>query len=194
MPERLFKWYQRKRVVNVNANIALAGLIAMALTLIPVRLSRYVLDGDTTMDKLLITLIAGVSDVILDVGLYYLLHWVANHWRPMKPKTELEKRHYEASKPAFIKDATIIQIERAILSPLFYGVALGGKFLLLHYGVEREWALVYGFVAGLILTRTIHTVWGLWSGRFKDHEQREPVGQAGDGAGLSDEKPMRNAS
>ena len=52
MPERLFKLYQRKRIVNINVNIVFAGLLAMGLTLIPVHLTRrFGIDAEIAITK-----------------------------------------------------------------------------------------------------------------------------------------------
>ncbi len=163
MLERMFRFYQRHRIVNINLNVIAGGLLAVGLTLIPVTLSRRF----ENLSNLHITLIAGVSDAIFDVLIYYALHWVANHWRPLRPKTRAEVAERRAKKPSFFRDATLVQFERALLSPVYYVVALGLKFTLLQRGMEREWALVVAFVSGIFVTRVLHTIWGLSTGRFR---------------------------
>lgn len=162
MPVRLLNVYRRHRVVNINANIIAAGLLAIAAAKIPVMLLGRLIGPE---NKLLITLAAGVTDVVFDVLIYYGLHWLANHWRPLRKHradgTEIEAR-------PFFKDATLIQFERALLSPLYYGAAMGLMWWLQHRGVEPSWAFVLGFVGGLVITRVVHTTWGLRNGRFRD--------------------------
>lgn len=165
MHERLFKLYQRRRVINVNVNVTVAGLLAITLTLIPVHLTRHL----DIQSPIAITVIAGVCDIFFDVMIFYALHWIANHWKPFKPRSEAEQRHHDAKPPPFIRDATLLQFERALLSPVYYVVALSAKYGLLKLGWEREWALVVGFIIGIVVTRVAHTAWGLRSGTFRDN-------------------------
>ena len=171
MPDRLFRLYQRRRIVNINVNIFVAGMLSVFLALIPVYLSRYFIDGDTTFDRILITVIAGVADVIFDVSIYYGLHWVANHWRPFgaRDTDEAKKLEAHATESRFVREATLVQLERLVLSPLYYGLALGGKFFLLEHGFAREAAFVIAFAVAIVLTRIAHTIWGVKSGRMRDN-------------------------
>jgi hypothetical protein len=161
VPERLFRLYQRKRIVNVNFNVVAAGLLALALTLIPVSLTRQFTDN-----RAYIVGVTGVADIIFDVLLYYALHWVANHWRPLKPKSIKDKLHHDKKPPPFFLDATLIQVERALLSPVYYIVSLGILWVLLGMGVHREWGAVIGFCCGLLITRVLHTAYALITGKW----------------------------
>ncbi len=170
MPERLFRLYQRKRIVNINANIVASGLLALLPTALIVHLTEVQWpDAPGWMFPVL----AVAADIFFDVTLYFGFHWIANHWRPFKGRTEDERRALEAKAPPFLVDATLVQIERAILSPLYYLTAAGLMKLLQLGGTRPGWAVLLAFPAGLILTRVIHTIWGLRSGRFLDHEERE---------------------
>ena len=102
--------------------------------------------------------------MVADVLLYYGLHWLANHWTPASRRPKVRR-----SKRAFFKDASLIQFERAILSPLYYLVAGGLMYLLQHQGIKPSWAFVLGFASGIIVTRIVHTIWGLRTGRFKNN-------------------------
>lgn len=139
-----------QRLINVNVNVVAAGLLAMLLTLIPVHLTRHITD-----DKLVIWGVTVGFDVVFDVAIYYALHWVANHKprrrRPLVPGvTEL----------SFLRDATLVQFERAMLAPVYYSVFSGVQLWALHT-MEREWAAVFGIVAALTATRILHTIWML---------------------------------
>ena len=160
MSGRLFHLYQRSRVFNINFNVVAAGLLAILIAKVPV---AFVSGWIGHEHKLLITLAAAGIDMFVDVLLYYGLHWVANHWRPPSRRPKVRK-----SKRAFFKDATLIQFERAILSPLYYVVAGGLMYLLQHQGIKPSWAFVWGFTSGIFVTRIVHTIWGLRSGRFKN--------------------------
>jgi hypothetical protein len=159
--EFLGRWYAR-RIVNVNVNVVVAGVLAMALTLIPVHLTRHV----GINSKLMIGLITLGFDVCFDVAIYYLLHWLANHWRAF-PWVKHRKPHPAGL--SFIRDASLVQFERALLGPVYYGVALGIQYATLHSlqnGADhRELATVVGLGGGLMVTRVIHTAWMLWTER-----------------------------
>lgn len=141
--------FYARRIVNVNVNIVLAGFVAMGLTLIPVHYSR-----DLGIEsKFAIVAIALGFDIFFDVAVYYALHWVANHWKAIRPAGARQPRL------SFFHDASLVQFERALLAPLYYGVKAGVMTLALHSGIEREWALVYGYCIGIATTRTLHTLW-----------------------------------
>ncbi|MBX3316258.1 MAG: hypothetical protein KF902_05280 [Phycisphaeraceae bacterium] len=159
MTGRLFKLYQQSRLFNINFNVVAAGLLAIAISKYPVFLVSEWIGPER---KFLITLAAAGIDVVADVVIYYGLHWLANHWRPASRRPRVRK-----SKRAFFKDATLVQFERAILSPLYYMVAGGLMYLLQHQGIKANWAFVFGFVSAIVVTRVVHTMWGLRTGRFK---------------------------
>lgn len=156
---RLGRYYGRQ-LVNINVNIVAAGLLTLALTMVPVYLTRHVGISDPRK----IAAVVVVSDVVFDVLIYYFLHWLANHW-PAMPWY----RPRDPAKPhlTFFRAATLVQFERAILSPVYYGVKVLVLYTLLKRGVEREAALVLGFACGLTVTRVLHTLWLVWSGRSK---------------------------
>ncbi len=77
----MYQWLKRqyaKRVVNINVNITIASLAAIAGTVVVVHFSRYlgVDDSHTT----LIVVITLVSDWLIDLFVAVTLHWLANHW------------------------------------------------------------------------------------------------------------------
>lgn len=167
MPGRLFRLYQRKRVININVNIAAAGLAAIAFGSAVLWLVERAFPEWPTYA---FTAVAFFADVIADVAMYFALHWAANHWRPVKGRTEKEQRALEANPPPFWKDASLVQFERAMLSPIFYLLSVGGMELLQQKAGWAPWlAMATGFSSGLLVTRILHTVWGLRTGRFRDH-------------------------
>lgn len=167
MPRRLFHYYQRTRIVNINANIIMAGLIAIALSKGVLHVVEALVPKGTAV---FFTGVAVVCDMVFNVVTYYALHWVANHWKPLKPRTRKDVRHHRKKPPPFFKDATLVQFERILLSPLYYLVAASLMYGLQKYAEIRPgWALAMAFPAGLVLTRCIHTWYGLKTGRFEDH-------------------------
>lgn len=162
-----------RRIVNINVNIILAGTLAMGLTLIPVYFSRRFTDHKAT-----IMAVTFISDVVFDVIIYYALHWVANHM----PKRK-EQPGGTVGALNFLKDASLVQFERALLAPVYYGVAASTQYLLLHPHqsgplasfirlftgqspdtpavFSREAATATALMFGIFSTRIVHTMWML---------------------------------
>lgn len=63
------------------------------------------------------------------------------------------------NKIGFVRDATTLQLQRLCLSPVFYGVAMGGQWLMLHWGCARELSVAVPFGIAILITRAMHTVW-----------------------------------
>lgn len=61
---------------------------------------------------------------------------------------------------SFVRDATMIQLQRLCLSPLFYLVAVGGHLVLMK---GLDWpaapAGIVAYVSAILLTRLLHTLW-----------------------------------
>lgn len=142
-----------RRVVNINVNIVVAGLLALALTIIPVSLTRLV----GIENELTIVAVTFVADLVFDVVIFYGLHWVANR----RAAILAAARHGGNAKFNFFKEATWVQFERALISPVLYLVALGTQYLLLVADVPRELATLIGFCCGIAVARAIHTAWML---------------------------------
>lgn len=155
-----------RRVVNVNVNILLAGALALGPTLWIVSLTR----DWGVHNALAITAITFVADVVFDVAIYYLLHWLANHL-PRRWGRVTSAAHAHLS---FVADATLVQAQRFVLAPILYVVALGTQYVLIHQGTSREWATLIGFGLGLLITRTIHTFWMLREARRAKDKRTSP--------------------
>ena len=162
MFERFFNTYQRRKIVNINVNVTVAGLLAIAVAKYPVHLVSEWIGPDR---KWLVVLLAAAIDGLADILIYYILHWVANHWRPLAKKGH-RRKHNAGS---FFKHATLVQFERYMLSPVFYVVAMGLMYVLAKYTEMRDsWAFVVGFTTAILTTRVVHTFIGLRTGTFKD--------------------------
>ena len=168
LQNRAFSLYQRRRVVNINVNIVASGMLAIVIAKAPVMfVGRWIPEDH----DLLFTLIATMIDGVIDVGLYYFFHWYSNHKLPLRrlgagrtgpiPPAVVRKR-------SFFKDASLVQFERVLLSPVYYGTAIGLTYTLAHNDVDRSWAFVIGFMTGMLLTRVLHTIIGLKTGTFRD--------------------------
>jgi hypothetical protein len=66
-------------------------------------------------------------------------------------------------KVGFVRDATRLQLQRLMLSPIFYGIAMGGEWMMLKWGMAREVSVIVPFGLAILVTRLLHTVWLLWS-------------------------------
>ncbi len=156
------KLYAR-RIVNVNVNIIVAGVLSLPVVLGVLKIGMLL--GLNDAHALVLPLVTFVADVTADVTIYYLLHWLANHspWR----KQMLEDVALAAARMNFFKDATIVQFERAVLSPLLYVIWFGTQWLIINLSDNpKEPTTVYlativGFVLAISVTRTLHTVWML---------------------------------
>ncbi|MDX2115206.1 MAG: hypothetical protein SFZ24_06225 [Planctomycetota bacterium] len=168
---RVLAWYDY-RIVNVNVNVLLAGVIALAITVgvmhalevskLLAQMSAWV-DGqglrlwgyELQASKLLVTGLTFVVDLVADVVVYYVLHWVANH----TPRRKRRRKTHAYADLSFMRDATLVQFERALLSPVLYVIALSLQNKLLHEGASVAWATGFGFAVGLVITRLLHTLW-----------------------------------
>ncbi len=167
----------RRRIVNVNVNIIVAGLLAMGVTVaamkglehidVPARLAKLVrmpwnFGPFTWTEKTVISILTLVIDLVADVLVYYVLHWLANH----VPKKAAKLGHLiDDLNPAyahltFVQDATMVQVERLVLSPLFYIIAVGGQQMILHADHSAvATSVAVPFTTAILITRCIHTVW-----------------------------------
>jgi hypothetical protein len=176
------KWLGRlygRRIVNVNCNVLLAGFLALVPTIWIVSLTREL--GIHNMFG--ITAVTLVCDIVFDVVIYFVLHWLANHL-PRRWGWVSSKAYQHLS---FVRDATLVQFERMVMAPVLYVVALGLQMFLMHTGVGREWATAWGFVVGLTITRTMHTVWMLRAERraWREHAAAAVLAAQGAPAGVA---------
>ena len=178
MPKRVFHFYQRKRVVNINVNVFVAGLLAIAVVKYPVALISGLIGHE---HKMLISGIAYAMDTLIDVSLYFGLHWIANHWRPVKQSGLVESLTTPGKSRTknFLVDVGRVQAERFALVPIFAFIAMGGMYALQHYSsVKPDWAFVIAFIVAMLVTRVIHTIWGYRSGTFRDHDRAHNAGDS----------------
>ena len=158
--EWLTRWYAR-RIVNVNINIIVAGLLAVGITVVVMTIvGRMGLDDrleakSGLSDKFIVGGLTFIVDLIADLAVYYALHWLANHM-PKRVHLPLNPAY---AKMTFLKDATRVQMQRACLSPLLYIIALGGQHALLHANFSIAASTAIPFCAGIAVTRVIHTIW-----------------------------------
>ncbi len=172
-------WLRRvydRRIVNVNVNVVLAGALALGFTVGVMHLGERAGIWDRLAEHIpsfsvgffgyrfdfkghtfAVTGVTLVVDLLADVAVYYALHWLANHM-PRKRECAPMPGYADLS---FMRDATLVQFERALLSPILYVVALGLQNTLLHQGFSLSAATAWGFTIGIACTRALHTLWML---------------------------------
>ena len=178
MPKRAFHFYQRKRVVNINVNVFVAGLLSIAIAKYPVMLISAMIGHE---HKLLISIVAYVIDTVIDVCLYFGLHWIANHWRPLKETHLVDKLTMPAESRTrnFLVDVGKVQAERFALVPIFALIAISGMWAIQHFAHSKpNWAFVIAFIIAMLITRVIHTIWGYRSGTFQDDDRKSKDGES----------------
>jgi hypothetical protein len=169
--------FYSRRIVNVNVNVVVAGVFALLITIGVMHLAvrwgliaklqgiapdfnfslggrRFELEGH----KFVISGLTFLVDLVADVLVYYGLHWLANHMPAQRLKGPTSLAYADLS---FMRDASLVQFERAIISPLLYLVALGLQNTMMHKGVSIEKATACGFVLGILVSRLVHTLWML---------------------------------
>ncbi len=169
MPKRVFKLYQRKRVININVNVFVAGLFSIAIAKYPVAVISGMIGHE---QKLLISVLAYAIDTVIDILIYFGLHWIANHWRPLKQSHLVDKvtTPAESRTRNFLLDVGKVQAERIALVPIFALIAISGMWALQHFAsTQPKWAFVIAFIVAMLITRIIHTIWGYKTGTFKDN-------------------------
>ncbi|GJQ30908.1 MAG: hypothetical protein HBSAPP03_27920 [Phycisphaerae bacterium] len=161
------------RIVNVNVNILLAGAIALGITVAVMHtleatglLARliasvgehhFVVRGyELHGEKFVVQGLTFIVDLVADVAVYYGLHWLANHM----PRKHVRPRNAYTNL-SFMRDASLVQFERALISPVLYVAALGLQSKLHHDGHPIAFATAVGFTVGIVLSRALHTLWML---------------------------------
>ncbi len=168
MWQRLFQLYQTKRVVNINVNVTLAGLLAILLAKGPVALAARWIGEENTF---WISVATYFIDMVFDFTVYFSLHWLANHWKPGQPAPIDRARLVH-----FAQDALVVQAERIILVPLFAIMAIVGMWQLQeHTDIKANWAFVIVYVTAILITRVLHTIIGYRTGTFDDRRHNRRV-------------------
>ncbi len=152
---RLLGLLYARRIVNVNVNIVLAGALALPPTLAAVWLAHRL----GVQPGWRISLITFVTDICADVMIYLSLHWLANHSPSLNFLRSEEARRTPRPHLSFFRDATLIQVERAALSPLLYLLLLGTQYTLSDRGMHPVPATAIAFAVAIGTTRTLHTLW-----------------------------------
>ena len=165
----LLVWLYKRRIININVNIVLAGIFALVPVAAVVELVHRFGFGNrdtlTAFENGAISVVTIVTDIVSDVTCFYVLHWMANHWPNRLPGEKLAEVVGENAAPGYFKDATLVQMERMVLSPLLYTIWTVTQITLMRYAIAPVWATVAGFCTATLCIRTLHTLWMLRSAR-----------------------------
>ncbi len=144
--------YRRNRLVNINTNVVIASVLGTALAAFPVHLTKMITHSELAIVAISF-FIDGIFDVVIFMGLHILIH----------------KEHIKGLKPsrAIIDDLLKIQSQRVVLSVIYLVFAIGGHYILLIFGVERTIAFIASYLGALVVSRSVHTLYGLKTGLFE---------------------------
>jgi uncharacterized membrane protein YjjB (DUF3815 family) len=159
------------RIVNVNVNILVAGVLALAPAVAAAKGTYWLLGTDdpeslSHPQRLLIAGVTFVTDVVFDVAIYFVLHWLANHLPQRLKRASGASIVLDAAHVPFLRDATVVQLQRAILSPVLYLGWLGTQYALMSHGYGPGRSTVIGWCVGIIAARTLHTIWMIRAQRW----------------------------
>jgi hypothetical protein len=165
------RWYAQ-RIVNINVNIIVAGLLAIGIMYAAMywihrlRIDRHIAEQLKVKVELVNITLSFLIDLVADLAVYYVLHWYANHV-PSRFGGRGRLVNPEYSDLTFMQDATKVQLERMVLSPILYAIAGGVQWVLMRSGTLPPAAAAIGFAAGILTTRTLHTIYMLSEQRRK---------------------------
>lgn len=138
--------YKRHRIVNINVNILVAGVIATLFAAVPVSFLEMF-----TRNDVLIVLFSFVFDGVADMLLFFGLHALVN---------------YKVGKAGILlRDLYTLQKQRFVLAVLFFIVATSGHYLLMTW-FDTTGSFIVAYLFALLVTRAVHTAYGLKTGLF----------------------------
>ena len=140
-------FYKRHRVININVNIILASLLAILI-------SSYVVDLTYGLfeSMLAIVMSAYLIDASIDFVIFVILHALSNNGNELKP---------------LVADIGKIQSHRIVLAAIFFLIAISLDYVFMSLlGLERAYSFIFAYTFALLVTRVIHTVYGLKTGLF----------------------------
>lgn len=149
----MWRAYRQKRIVHINVNIIIAGVISTVLASYPVYLASFIFK-----DKIIFVISAFIIDGVVDFALFGFLHFIVN----------LFSIKNGMSINVFIHDVLRIQKHRMALISVFFILAVGGHLLLINFGLGNTISYVLSYISAILITRAIHTCIGLKRGLFND--------------------------
>lgn len=152
-----FRSYFRDRIVHINVNAVISGLLSLIVSVHFVRLTRHI-----TNDPITVVLFSYAIDGTVDFLIFALLHLM------------IYKHLIKNNKLATIlgKDLALLQAHRLVFTIVTFVVGGGLQFLLMLAGLHRGSAFVIAYIFGIIANRSVHTWYGLKKGIFKPLRRR----------------------
>ncbi len=149
---RLVKLYWSSRLVHINVNALIAGILSLIIAIRFVDLTRYLTDH-----PFVIALLSYLFDGVIDFVIFAILHGVIYYSRV--------RRFSHAQTIA--SDLTVLQSHRLLLSAVTFSVSVGLHWAFMYVGFHRVSAFILAYAIGLVITRTVHTWYGLRIGLFE---------------------------
>lgn len=143
--------YARSRIVHINLNACISGIVSLVISAQIVYTSNFFLNNPWG-----IVIFAYLVDGIVDFLVFGGLHLVLYHIRSgvWSYSTNLAK------------DLSILQTQRIMFSWVTLIASGGLHYVLIEAGMGRTRAFIIAYAIGLLVTRTVHTVYGLKRGVF----------------------------
>lgn len=149
--------YRTHSIINVNVNILLSTATASSVAGGIIAMLSMTTWFNAQVARL--TVATAVIEGLLDALCFVSLHALAN-------RKGLQLVDGEARTGRAVLDGAKFQLHRAILSPLFYFLAMGGQATLLSVGVAPGWSVPIAYMHAILICRVLHTVVGLRVGFF----------------------------
>ena len=150
--KKLSHLYRTHRLIHINVNAVIAGIISILLSIPLVHLTTFI-----THNKFLIALLAYGIDGAIDSAIFATLHLIL-YSRGLR-KFNLAK--------TLGKDLLLLQTHRTILALGTLSISFVLHLILLYFGMGRSLSFIIAYSVGLISTRIIHSIYGLRTGLFK---------------------------
>ncbi len=148
----VWKLYHKYRVVHINVNAIIAGVLSLIISSYLVFLTYYL-----TNDMIAVLLISYVVDGAMDFVIFAGLHLIA--YRGWFSRLSFAK--------ILARDIAYLQTHRALLAIITLIIGVGVQFILMQYGLGRARSFIIAYGLALLVTRTGHTIYGLKTGLFK---------------------------
>jgi hypothetical protein len=155
--KRFFQAYFRNRIVHINVNAVISGLLSLVISVYFVELTRHV-----TNDPFSIIVFSYAIDGTIDFLIFAILH-------VMIYKHLIVNRKLAT---VLARDIALLQTHRLAFTIVTFVVGGGIQLLLILAGFHRTSSFVIGYLFGIAANRTVHTLYGLKKGIFKPLRRR----------------------
>lgn len=144
--------YARSRIVHINLNACISGIISLLISAQIVYTSNFFIENPW-----LVVLFSYIVDGVIDFLIFGGLHLVLYHVRS----------GVWSFSENLAKDLRVLQTQRLTLTLVTLVVSGGMHYILMEAGMGRTRAFIIAYALGLLATRTVHTLYGLKKGVFE---------------------------